>query len=224
MRWIVYTLMLACIAHPAYFILTPEKTVSMNSDNNAGSGDTLVLVKERESGELPTRQQPLRITDGKKLCYALGPYTDDISARVAQARSLELGLTGLINQLQVPNLKDAEYWVHIPPLESRQAAMEKLGELQRRSVDSYIITQGDLVDGISLGLFRKESSATNLTNKLKGMGFANVAIKEIGATDTEYWIEVREITKLDDVTRRRIRAEDADVQWQMVACKHQGSH
>lgn len=222
MRWIVYSLIVINLGIAGYFITSPaEESSPVASDGNHGQGKTLVLLSEKQSGNLPSSQQPVRPDPGKKLCYALGPYLDDISARVAQARSLELGLTGLISQHKVPNLKDAEFWVHVRPLPSRGEAMTLLRKLQARSVDSYIITQGDLADGISLGLFRQKSSADALQKKVTGLGFEDVAIREVGSTTTEFWVEIREISKLDETMRRRVKAEDQDVQWQMVSCRHQ---
>ena len=222
MRWIVYSLIVINLGIAGYFITRPtEDSIARTQDGNLGQGKTLVLLSEKQSGNLPLSQQPVRPDPGKKLCYALGPYLDDISARVAQARSLELGLTGLISQHKVPNLKDAEFWVHVRPLPSRGEAMTLLRKLQARSVDSYIITQGDLADGISLGLFRQKSSADALQKKVTGLGFEDVAIREVGSTTTEFWVEIREISKLDETMRRSVKAEDQDVQWQMVSCRHQ---
>ena len=222
MRWIVYSLIVINLGIAGYFIVRPaEDSIARPQDGNHGEGKTLVLLSEKQSGNLPVSQQPVRPDPGKKLCYALGPYLDDLSARVAQARSLELGLTGLISQHKVPNLKDAEFWVHVRPLPSRGEAMTLLRKLQARSVDSYIITQGDLADGISLGLFRQKSSADALQKRVTGLGFEDVAIREVGSTTTEFWVEIREISKLDETMRRRVKAEDQDVQWQMVSCRHQ---
>ena len=222
MRWIVYSLIVINLGIAGYFITRPtEDSIARTQDGNLGQGKTLVLLSEKQSGNLPVSQQPVRPDPGKKLCYALGPYLDDLSARVAQARSLELGLTGLISQHKVPNLKDAEFWVHVRPLPSRGEGMTLLRKLQARSVDSYIITQGDLADGISLGLFRQKSSADALQKKVTGLGFEDVAIREVGSTTTEFWVEIREISKLDETMRRRVKAEDQDVQWQMVSCRHQ---
>ncbi|MEC9255869.1 MAG: hypothetical protein VX771_08720 [Pseudomonadota bacterium] len=222
MRWIVYSLIVINLGIAGYFIVRPaEDSIARPQDGNHGEGKTLVLLSEKQSDNLPVSQQPVRPDPGKKLCYALGPYLDDLSARVAQARSLELGLTGLISQHKVPNLKDAEFWVHVRPLPSRGEAMTLLRKLQARSVDSYIITQGDLADGISLGLFRQKSSADALQKKVTGLGFEDVAIREVGSTTTEFWVEIREISKLDETMRRRVKAEDQDVQWQMVSCRHQ---
>lgn len=220
MRWIVYSLIVINIAIAGYFLLQPPVEASRPIvTDNAGEGDTLVLLSERDAGTEPVSQQPLNNYHDRKLCYALGPYKDDINARVAQARAAKLVLTGLINEVEVPSNKEAEYWVHLPPQENRSAALEKLKQLQKRGVDSYIITQGELVDGVSLGLFRKQDSATRLLAKARGLGFTDVTIREIGATEIEYWLEIREISKLDDQMRRRVRGDDLGVQWQMVACE-----
>lgn len=225
MRWIVYSLIVINIAIAGYFIMQPPAESSRPiATENAGEGNTLVLLSERSAGTEPVGQQPLNVYGDRKLCYALGPYTDEISIRVAQARSLKLVLTGLINEVEVPSNKDTEYWVHLPPQASRTAALKQLKQLQQRGVDSYIITQGELTDGVSLGLFRKEDSATRLSAKVRGLGFVDVTIREIGATTPEYWLEIREISKLDDRMRRRVRGDDAGVQWQMVACEQQGTN
>lgn len=226
MRWIVYCLIVINVAIAGYFVLKPNAQASRPAlaNDNAGEGKTLVLLAERSAGTEPVSQQPLNTYGDRKLCYALGPYKDDISVRVAQARAAKLVLTGLINEVQVPSNQDSEYWVHLPPQANRAAALDKLKKLQLSGIDSYIITQGELVDGVSLGLFRKQDSATRLLARVRGLGFSDVMIKEIGSTVAEYWLEIREISKLDDVMRRRVRGEDAGVQWQMVACEHQGAH
>jgi hypothetical protein len=222
MRWIVYSLIVINIAIAGYFLLQPAGTVPrVVTTENIDEGDTLVLLTERSAGTEPVRQQPMNAYGDRKFCYALGPYTDDISVRVAQARALKMMLTGLISEVEVPNNKDTEYWVLLPPQASRGAAIDQLKQLHNRGVDSYIITQGDLVDGVSLGLFGKQDSARRLSAKVRGLGFANVTIREIGSTTTEYWLEIREISKLDDRMRRRVRGEDVGVQWQMVACEQQ---
>ena len=78
-----------------------------------------------------------------------------------------------------------------------------------------------LSDVVREGLFRQRSSADGLQKKVSQLGFGEVAIREVGSTSTEFWVEVREISKLDETTRRRVKAEDKDVQWQMISCRHQ---
>ncbi|WP_370292695.1 hypothetical protein [Thalassolituus sp.] len=218
MRWIVYSLILINLTLAAYFLyFRPVATVSVSPRVAAEAAPQLTLLREEQ--DAPARPA---VKPGTKLCYALGPYEDDLSIRIAQARAKELTLTGIVNPVEVPLDREAEYWVHIPPLESRSEAMDTLRALQKQNVDSYIITQGDLAEGISLGLFHKEESAARLASKVGKLNF-NVAIREIGKSRTEYWLEIREITRLDDKTRQRVKATDQGVDWQMIGCKHQGN-
>lgn len=218
MRWIVYSLIFINIAVPVYFLFFREQPVTEPVAQVAEQAPTLQLIKDTD-GTLPAR---VKAAPGTKLCYALGPYADEISARLAQARAAELSFTGLISTVDVPLNKDAEYWVHVPPRKNRSDAVDTLHRLQQQNIDSYIITQGDLAEGISLGLFHSKESAERLTARLQQMDF-DVAIREIGKTRTEYWLEVREVSRLDDRIRQRLAGADTGVQWQMIGCYHQGS-
>ena len=53
---------------------------------------------------------------------------------------------------EVDTASGVDYWVYLPPL-ARQASLRQLRELQSRNIDSYIITVGDLANGISLEYF-----------------------------------------------------------------------
>lgn len=126
-------------------------------------------------------------SDSKTICEKLGPF---IEAGPGQGILKQLesgGVSGRISELDVPAPSD--YWVYFPPLPSRRDAMNQLAEFQRRDIDSFVITQGALVNGVSLGLFTQEASARDLVTRMSLLGFpAN--IQEVYRSRREFWINV----------------------------------
>ena len=87
------------------------------------------------------------------------------------------------------NSQQEDYWVHIPPLVSRDAAIRLLRELQAQRIDSFVITQGELANGISLGLFSRSESAKAVSRRLMGAGYV-VAIKSLPRVPEQWWLEM----------------------------------
>lgn len=85
------------------------------------------------------------------VCLYLGSFEEESRARVVEQRLLSLDIQAEVRSVDAA--AGVEYWVYLPPLASRQASLRQLRELQARRIDSYIITQGELANGISLGIF-----------------------------------------------------------------------
>ena len=217
MRWIFYSLVIANIVVAGYFLAQPKSESVANTVAAAPiAGKTLRLVGEAEQPLAPAPKSEFSSAP-RQLCYVLGPYKDDLDARHVQARAAALSLTGMINSIGVGEQADIEYWVHVPPRIDRAAAMATLKELQRRSIDSYIITQGDLAEGISLGLFHSLDSAKKLKAEVEVYEFP-VDILEMGKRQLEYWVEIREVAQLTERMRERVQAGDHGVEWKLVEC------
>ena len=125
---------------------------------------------------------------------------------------------GHIKTLEVTTDNPAEYWVHVPPRSGREEALRTLKELQRRNIDSYIITQGDLAEGVSLGLFRKKESAESVRDKVAQYDIP-VDIRVVNESSREYWVEVKEVSQLNERMRERIQAGDDQISWEMAECE-----
>lgn len=153
-----------------------------------------------------------------QMCYVAGPFADELDGKHLMARATALGLDGQINAVDIATDKPSEYWVHVPPRATRSEALRILKELQKRKVDSYIITQGELAEGVSLGLFRRKSSATALQKKVEAFDIP-VEIFTVTKSEREYWVEIDQVTQLNEKMRERIRAGDEGVDWQLVSCR-----
>lgn len=58
------------------------------------------------------------------------------------------------------------YWVIIPP-QPREVALRQFRDIQRRGVDSYLVTEGENRNAISLGLFESRESAISVLEEKK---------------------------------------------------------
>lgn len=86
-------------------------------------------------------------------CVAVGPFK---SKAVAEDFLASLTSLDVVAHLDIREVMDgASYWVHLPPEKGREAARRKLVGLQGRGIESYIIPDGVLHNGISLGVFSR---------------------------------------------------------------------
>lgn len=136
---------------------------------------------------LPGRRDAARQAEIEKSCLFLGGFDHEALALVMERRLLDLGIKSSVRPLDVAIGLD--YWVYLPPLASRQASLRQLRELQSRNIDSYIITVGDLTNGISLGIFSRKDSAKGVVGRLSAVDYSPL-IRELPRTHRNYWVRV----------------------------------
>jgi hypothetical protein len=120
-------------------------------------------------------------------CLFLGGFDDELSAQSLEQRLLSLDIQSEVQQLDVAT--GVDYWVYLPPLASRQASLRQLRELQSRNIDSYIITVGDLANGISLGIFSRKDSAEGVVARLREVDYSAL-VRELPRVHNKYWVRV----------------------------------
>lgn len=110
-------------------------------------------------------------------CIDLGPFSEVISARQVKLRLSSLDIPANIETRKIAI--DPVYWVYLEPSENRGKALALLRELQNKRIDSFLISEGEFANGISLGFFRQQSSADELQQKRIEQGYdAKIRIKE----------------------------------------------
>lgn len=182
--------------HPAS-VSAPSLKPGMPESSYA-SGDSLAVgqgpekpadasISPREPGQPPTQDQT-NAPPTKTVCEVLGPFVESGLGEGILQQLESSGVSGEISELDVPAPSD--YWVYFPPLPSRRAAMSQLAEFQRKKIDSFVITQGALVNGVSLGLFTKRVSADELVRRMGGLGYP-ARIQEVYRSRREFWINVK---------------------------------
>ena len=150
-------------------------------------------------------------------CLFLGSFQ-----RAAEAQQLEQRLTALDIQAEVRSVNAAagrDYWVYLAPLASRQASLRQLKELQARRIDSYIITQGDLANGISLGIFPRQDSAESVVRRLKDAGYEPL-LRELPRAQRSFWVRIAPVSRrLVDDAVEQLSVDFEGLQHQIMPCE-----
>ena len=219
MRWIFLTLLLlnALFAAMEWSSQSERREILDKPYQVIGGGERLTLLRESggfgEAGVVPGAQPEI-----DSLCLLLGPLKGEVKAvqllSAFQDKSIK---AELVTQdiVKAPN-----YWVYLAPFDSRKAAITKLRELQSVKVDSYLITQGELANGISLGVFENIDSARRMSKRRIGQGY-DVKIAELDKKEFEYWVAVMEgyTEELDVEVSKLIRKLEMSFEKRQIFCK-----
>jgi len=220
MRWVFLSLVCLNLLVMVWFWRDQAGMVAVNPnpDERNNAGQSLVLLSELKQSELSykTKRDTAKVSSEQR-CYSVGPLKDENDAKFLGIRAEALGFASEMRSLATGG--SIEHWVHVPPLSNRQQSLQLLRELQGRGIDSYIITQGELAEGISLGLFRNQTSAEKLTEKMRTMHY-NVIIKEVLRGEKELWLEFPQVTQLTEAMRKRVVGEGAELSWMLTDCSN----
>ncbi len=122
---------------------------------------------------------------GEALCTMVGPFVQLLHAEYLIENLAALGVKAQIANLEIG---DGEvFWVYLAPELSEKEALRRLYELQKKNIESYIITKGDLANGISFGQYADSLEASARAEQLKDQGY-NALIKSISKTIKETWV------------------------------------
>jgi len=184
MRWLLMLLIVLNLSFYLYHLNHQALPIEQAAGVSDGSGPSSGIKLLSETARLAPRA-PSADTD--RSCLFLGGFDEESVALAIEQRLLSLDI-----ESQVKNVDEAagvDYWVYLPPLVSRQASLRQLRELQSRNIDSYIITVGDLANGISLGIFSRRDSAESVVARLNDVDYA-ASIRELPRTHRRYWVQV----------------------------------
>lgn len=185
MRWIFLLLVALNIF---YFVWTQQQPLSIGDGAASfvladGPKRNLSLVSEQQATS-PARSAA---DTGEGMCLHLGGFEQEERATALAQRLLSLDIQAQQSAIRVEFAKD--HWVYLPPFGSRDAALRQLRELQARGIDSYLVTEGDLQNGISLGIFSVQGSAAALLERMRAMGYG-AELRELVRERREYWVRV----------------------------------
>jgi hypothetical protein len=161
---------------------TPQKAIHLLSESPVSSERKVV-----ESG----------VDGAQSACMFLGSFQSSGDAEVLRERLAGLDIESSIQEIEA--VSGVDYWVYLPPLASRGASLRQLKELQARQIDSFIIAEVELTNGISLGIFPRYDSALSVMTRLKEAGY-EPALKELPRDQRSFWVRVdpQRVRLLDD--------------------------
>lgn len=185
MRWVALLLLLANAGFGAWLYMggpgRPKPEVSVPADIG-----TLALLRERGQRRASGSVE----ADDASECFTVGPFDSAEAAARARERLAELGLGP--EQRVLTEDEVYGYQVLLPPFPDRQAALEATRELVRKGIDEYfVVTEPELENAISLGLFQRKRFAVRHTAYLRELGF-EPEMRVRTQERTRYWQDYRD--------------------------------
>jgi len=219
MRWLFLLLLMMNIF---YFVWSQQQLPSLAQSVSSftlydGEKDKIRLLGEVEGLKgLPAAG--VRLADNER-CLFLGGFEHQADAMALEQRLLSLDIMSKVHERE--DEAGVDYWVYLAPLSSREAALRQLKELQLRAIDSYLITQGDLANGISLGIFSRHDSARSVQQRMRSIGYA-AELRELRRTSRTYWLQVpsRSGSVIGDDLLVRLAKDFSGLQQQQDTCEN----
>ncbi|MBC9252426.1 sporulation protein [Pseudomonas alcaligenes] len=151
-------------------------------------------------------------------CLFLGSFQSEEAAGQIEQRLVSLDIQADVRGVDAT--AGLDYWVYLAPLASRQASLRQLKELQARKIDSYIITQGDLANGISLGIFPRSDSAESVMQRLRDAGYEPL-LRELPRAQRSFWVRIAPQSRrlADDMLLQQLASDFKDLQHQLMPCE-----
>lgn len=222
MRWILLLLLLL----NAFYYVWHKQEAPLRAKEVAPAGayqssrKDIRLLSEvdvsRSRADLPLAAETQ--SPGAAVCLYLGRFEEEVKARGVEQRLLSLDIQAEVRSIDAA--AGVEYWVYLPPLASRQASLRQLRELQARRIDSYIITQGELANGISLGIFPLSDSADSVMQRLRDVGY-EPQIRELSRAHRSFWVRVAPESRrlADEFLLGRLAGDFEGLQHQLMPCE-----
>ncbi len=195
MRWIVLSLLVANIAVFIYMqFFAPEKNTTELVVNTrvSTSGDSVQLLSELESSSadiqsiaVVPKAVPVEQAVSDSLCTLVGPFPKLLRAEYFVEQLQSLNVNAEIRSIVVNS--EPGFWLHLSPEKSRRDALRRLSELQARGIDSYVIPDGNLANGISLGMFSNKERAQAMEKRIEEQGYKPKLI-DVPREQKELWV------------------------------------
>ncbi|MGB0132208.1 SPOR domain-containing protein [Dokdonella sp.] len=173
----------------------------------------LVLLSERDAGpdQLPASASAPDVdpdpASGSDVCLSIGPFQTQSDMRATLG-----AMTPLVKRIQYRDERATQsrgYWVFLEAMKSREEALGVARTLSSRGVrDYYVVTAGEQLNTISLGLFREQANAERRKAEIAAMGFAPQLIQRTEELPV-YWIDFA-------------RSAEKPVNWRVLAVNATG--
>lgn len=162
---------------------TDETKNNLQLLSEVGGVDSLQKQSTPPAEEKPA-ESPAQNTE---LCTMIGPYEQLLQAEYAVERLIALGVNAHITPIEIQ--EGESFWVYLKPEMSEKEAVRRLYELQKKNIESHVITKGDLTNGISFGRFADYAEAEARLTEIKNQGYG-AAIKRLPKTIQETWVVI----------------------------------
>ncbi|QLF93864.1 SPOR domain-containing protein [Pseudomonas sp. ABC1] len=178
MRWLFLLLLILNVFFCVQYQYRAPHAVIQAREMLPPQGGVIQLLSESQGVAEKERQVD---------CLFLGGLDTEASLLDLRQRLLSLDINSTLQALDSVSGEDS--WVYLPPLGSRAASLQQLRDLQARNVDGYIITDGDLAGGVSLGIFLRKTEVDSLLARLQQLGF-EAEVRTLPRVHRKFWLKV----------------------------------
>ncbi|NII11874.1 SPOR domain-containing protein [Oleiagrimonas sp. C23AA] len=146
-------------------------------------------------------------------CLRIGPFDTQ-----ADTRQLLSELSGVQRSRTQQSQADqfTGWWVYLPAFPSREQALVEARQLAAKGVhDYYVVTAGDRLNTVSLGLFHDKDNAIHRRDRIIALGFKPL-MKARTETLPQFWLDV--VFKPGATLDWKAHVGDPDVQAKPLPC------
>ncbi|MCC6075385.1 SPOR domain-containing protein [Pseudomonas sp. GCM10022188] len=221
MRWVFFLLLLLNVGLFAWQQrLTPDVSSELSLRAPSATSQpvaSLQLLTEAQPVGQQAAVAELATAPAAESCLALGGFDGAERAGQLEQRLLSLDISARV--ITIDAAFGSDHWVYIPPLASSQASLRQLRELQARGIDSYLITEGELANGILLGVFPRLEAAVGVADKLRAAGY-EPQVRELPRVYQQYWVRVASKARrlVDELLLKQLAADFPDLKHEVISC------
>ena len=112
------------------------------------------------------------------------------------------------------------YWVYLTPLESTLRALEIMSELKAEGVEAFLISEGELKDGLSLGVYQDEAAVGALRSTIEELGFEIEVLKKSRSYEAG-WVQLQRKDRENGGAESliKVREQYPQVKYRQKVCK-----
>ena len=187
-------------SEPARRQIHPEAIRIVGTDRDARAASATITEEVRE---------PLA-------CAAWGSFPESQIA-AAETRLAPLDLGARMSRADTPGA--SSYLVIIPPIVRRADLNARVEELKRGGVtDQFVINDGELRSGISLGFFKSEEAANRHLAYLKAKGVGDAVVQPKPSGNRTVTLQIRDLTAAERVQLEAIASGSPGVELKFHVC------
>lgn len=155
--------------------------------------DPFAQQLDPERVKLVGPEELARIAGARKqaACLELGPIAAGDAGRAEEAvGAIAAGLKVAVRRLEEP----ARWWVYLPPLPTRAAAVQRAAELRKQGVEDFSLVNDDPQwrNAISLGVFRTEEAAAKRADELRRRGLRGIEMASRESAGARVYVQLRD--------------------------------
>lgn len=167
MKWIILTLLLLNLGLGGYqYWQTTQPEVQDETPSAARLNNLAIDQSTRDELAELERTVVAEPAVEPLQCVRISGVAAEDQADIIRSRLQALEVTTEMSVRE--EILRSDYWVVVGPFDTDQQGRDRLAQLQADGIESFLINQGRLAGGISLGLFSSDSNARTRASELTG--------------------------------------------------------